>query len=460
MKLSSNLIEDLLNLAFSNKHIFTLLLANLKDQYIHDDDARLIWQEMKRYFHQYDKLPSNGYISQTISNNNKKGKLDGAIDILISIKNTPLPDENAALKALEKYIKQNIFVETYDQMGDEYNKNNKEKAFQIFIEKSKLFNEFTLEDGGFEAIFGDFEERSNERILRQFSNEIQQIPTGWDFIDNTTEGGLWTGETELWLGDSGIGKSKLLVSRGISSSRLGKKVLHVQAEGTRNQCLDNYDACWTGFRYLDLKMGMMDEIKLKNRVKLAEKLLANNKGEILVKVVNKFGGATLSDLRKWVMEAIKQMGGLDHLIVDYLELFGVGDGKKYDFEGGDRTQMTKLARGFKDICVEFNLLGTTVAQSNSIATEILKQPDFVMTRYNIGKHKRFVEPFSYFYTINQTPDERKDGVVRIFEDKLREHPAGKTHLIAQSLSNSRFYDRKRTVEMREKFGYYEEDDEE
>jgi len=110
--------------------------------------------------------------------------------------------------------------------------------------------------------------------------------------------------------------------------------------------------------------------------------------------------------------------------------------------------MNELARDLKDISVEFNLLGTSVAQSSSVNPDLLKQPGFVMTRFNIGKHKRLVEPFSYFLTINQTPDERKSYIARIFADKLREHFTGEgVFRIKQSLKNSRFYDKKKTLQM-------------
>src|SRR5690606_5647692 len=65
----------------------------------------------------------------------------------------------------------------------------------------------------------------------------------------------------------------------------------------------------------------------------------------------------------------------------------------------------------------------------------------VLKRNHLGNAKRKVEPFSYFFTINQSPRERRAQQVRVHAEKLREHIAGDTWRFKQSLKNSRFYDK-------------------
>ena len=52
-----------------------------------------------------------------------------------------------------------------------------------------------------------------------------------------------------------------------------------------------------------------------------------------------------------------------------------------------------------------------------------------------------------FITINQTRDEMKEEVMRLYTDKLRDYKNGDPIHIANNFSCARFYDRKRTLEM-------------
>ena len=49
-----------------------------------------------------------------------------------------------------------------------------------------------------------------------------------------------------------------------------------------------------------------------------------------------------------------------------------------------------------------------------------------------------------FITLNQTRDERKEEVMRLYTDKLRDYKSGDVIKIANNFAYSRFYDRKRT----------------
>ncbi len=69
----------------------------------------------------------------------------------------------------------------------------------------------------------------------------------------------------------------------------------------------------------------------------------------------------------------------------------------------------------------------------------------VLTRFNVAEAKGKVRPADVHLTLNQTRDEKKEQIVRIYEDKVREGPGGNVIVIFQNLARSRFYDRKRTV---------------
>lgn len=456
-KLESSYVKDLLNISLSKMDDFLLISPHLENKFVSDEDYRFIWRKIRIFHNKNNKLPTINYLIQDFSNKNKDEKYDRAIDLLIDLKESIIPESTLVLEGFEKFIKQNHFVEFYDALADLYNKEQQEQAYEAFIDKAKWFDDFSLQSTSFQRIFADWDKRNIERMMDNANRKEIQLPSGFDFIDETTEGGLWTGETELWLGDSGVGKTKLLTSRGMASATRGFNVLHVQIEGKEEQCTANYDANWTSYRYMDIKLGNISSERLSSRSKLAHKMIKNKYGDIYVRTSESFARkVTFGDVRRWLRE-LKRMGiTIHHLIIDYLELMGLSNGNKYDYEGGERKVLDDLAKGFKDICMEFNVLGTTVAQSSNVKAELLNDPNFVMSRHNIGKHKRLIESFSYCLTINQTRIEKQKYIARVYEEKMREHPSGKVHKIKQSLKNSRFYDRRKTIEMLEEDEYEDE----
>lgn len=445
-KLNKSYLLDLLSIAFSKRDNFELIIGVLKPEWLPSEAHQNLVSQAKIQHSMKGSMPTLRVLLQKF-NDDKKTK---ECELITALLENKIPDAEAVIRGLEDFVKQNMFVELYAKLATSYNGNKKEQAYAQFMEGANMFAEFSLFQEGFTMVFKDFSKRNIERLFNQANPKFTTLPTGIDFIDETTEGGLDTGEIELWLGDSGVGKSKLLVTRGIASARRGYVVLHVQIEGTKEQCESNYDACWTGLRFVDIKNGRLREEDFALRNKISKRILEESEGEIFIKTTESFNNKiSFKDLRKWARQIIKQKGVLHHVIIDYLELMKSSNPNNNDFEGGDRVEMGLVAREFKDFCMEFNVLGTTAAQSNSVSPELLKQPSFVITRYNIGKHKRLVEPFSYFFTINQSPDESDASIARIFIDKIREHKAGQTFKIKQNLGCSRFYDRAATIAMLE-----------
>lgn len=447
MKLNEEFLIDLFNYALFSKRNFETILPFLKDSFLPDEYSN-IWSNAKKFYYKHGSQPKLGVLIQNLQNNKNKNtkNLSGQLEILGEMKlREVIDDDQEMLSTFEEFVKQSKFHELHEQLAELYNKGKRPDAYSLLQKGSEDIRNFSLSSGKFEKVFGDFSERS----IRRSSNGAGlafQIPVGIDAIDRDTEGGFFTGETELWLGDSGTGKSKLLVTRGISSARRGYNVLHVQAEGTKDQCFANYDAGWTGARYMDFRMNRVDSSSVIAFSKIAQRLIDMNKGEIFVKCEERFGSISIQQIRRWALELIASGVELHHIIIDYFDLIKI-DGTSYGFEGGEILKQIELGRMLKDLAVELNVLVSTATQSGAIPYDLIKQEDFVLTRYNLGQSKRKFEAFSYFLTINRTPDEASEQICRIYADKFRELPSGQIYRIAQSLGNSRFYDRKRTAEL-------------
>jgi replicative DNA helicase len=446
LNINEDFLAEIIFFSLRKKDNFDLIFDNLEENYIPNDFYKQIWVEIINFKHNFEKVPSLAQISQSfVSSRNKDfAKISGIINRISEIEEV---DEENIINTFEVFIKRNKFIEMYNKTAELFNKNEQDKAYDFFINQTKDFENFSLKEKELPTVFNDFNKRSIEREI-YFNNSKQiQIPTGIDMIDNDTHGGFWTAETELWLGDSGAGKTKLLVSRGIASARRGISVLHVQAEGTEEQCFTNYDACWTGARYIDIKMNNLDDLKINSYSKLSKQLINQKKSDIHVLVGKRYGEISIPEIKRRLRKLKNKGIVIKHVIIDYMDLIVLSDGKKYDYDGGERIKQLQIARELKNIAMEFDCLVTTATQSHTINPQLLNSPDFVITRFNLGTATRKVEPFSYFLTINRTKDEADAEICRVHADKYRELKSGQTHYIAQNLGASRFYDKVKTASM-------------
>ena len=179
------------------------------------------------------------------------------------------------------------------------------------------------------------------------------------------------------------------------------------------------------------------------------------KNDIFVFSCEEWGGMSLLDVRNHCKEIERKYGKIGCIIIDYLELLEVGDGIRYS-PGDERHRQQKLAKGMKTLAMEFNAVVHTATQANDISPEERNDPEFVITRSNLNEDRGKTRPFDYLFTLNNTIDERKENFMRIYVDKAREHKGDQVIHICNNFARSRFYDRKRTLELADTWD--EEDD--
>ena len=109
--------------------------------------------------------------------------------------------------------------------------------------------------------------------LRMSETARETITTGWEVVDDLTNGGMGPGELGVIISSAGGGKSWCLASLGKSAMQQGKNVLHYTME--LNECYVGlrYDSCFTGVPFQDI---IEHEEQVKNTV-------ANIKGKLLIK---------------------------------------------------------------------------------------------------------------------------------------------------------------------------------
>lgn len=444
--LTEDFILELFNTAFRKDDVFELLIQHLKFSYLSHEYEKKFWKQCVTNYTLTGKVPSLSVLQAEFR---KENEVRGFI---ADIKKADPKDYTELITQFQVYIKESKFVEIYETAADYYNKNDFDSAFKTFSDGAEYISNFSIKDKTFEKVFGGFETR---QAARRSVERKSKIPFFIDKLDEYTKGGAEPGETVMAMAESGIGKSQWLYHWAISAARYGKKVLIVQIEGTKQQATDRLDSAWTGILYHDMKMGTFGRNKVDHEKEARlKRILGKIPGEVYVEASEKYGSINEIDLRNLVRDAKKLYGQIDLVLVDYLELMSVVGEDKFG-PAHERHRQQKIGRAMKEIAMEEKVVMGTVTQASNLSSELKKNPNFVMTREYLSEDKGKIRPFDFFFTFNQTYDEMKHTdeqgvlrpIIRIYMDKARDYWSGQTITIVTSFKNSRFYDRKSTINL-------------
>lgn len=447
MELSQNFLYELFFLFFRKKSVLDICVKHLQYHYLPSESYKKIWKYIRDFYLSNNKLPSIGIVSQAYLTDKDSKDIN---EILSRIREAKLIDENDAYNQLEEYIKDVMSLEFYDEFQDLYLDGKKDEARQYMLKMSEKISDFSIKTGTdyYSKIFANFGNRNRERILNKSKgyNLKNKVPFSIDEIDDITNGGMDVGETSCMLARSGAGKTKFLRWQGIGAVRRGMKVLHIQAEGSKQACLDGYDATWTAVLMNDLKEGSIPFYRYNKLKTIVEGILTKGV-DIYVHAFEQFNSGTMSDVRILASDFVKQYGDIDLILIDYLERLEPGDGIRYSKSSyeGEKMRRSSIADKMVNLALEFNTRISTATQISDIDPKLLNDPEWVMTRHNISMAKNLAEPFSYFFTFNQTSDEKKKGIARIYCDKIRYYEGNQVIKIYQNYNFDKFYDRNMTL---------------
>ncbi len=446
--LNEQFLNELLSMCMRKKDLVEVCIQHMKFQYIKSEPYKEIWSVIRNHYINNGDIPSYGIVYQSIQSSMGK-KANTALSVLSEVKSTSIVDSDELLKKLDQFIRDAMSVDFFNEFGDRYNSGDRDGARDMLKKFSESLNSFSIIGNTriVERIFQDFDERTHERAYNfeiGRSKKPKKIPFSIDGMDALSEGGMDVGDMFCGILRSGGGKTRLLRHVGVGAVRRGFNVLHLQAEGTKEKCLEGYDQTWTALLMSDISKGSISPEKYSE----LRRVVSHMKGlgsDIYVHAFEQFGGASVNDMRNIALELLKKLPAIDLILGDYLELFDPSDGIKYR-PNDERHRRLSTANKMKNLCVEINTRLGTCTQANDIPVKLLDDPDYVMTRSNVSECKGLVNPFSFYFSGNQTRDEYNEGVMRIYLDKMRDYKADKLVKIYQNYDYNRFYDRRRTLQ--------------
>lgn len=438
--LHSEFIVELCKTCLTNSRILELCAKELKFQYLENEPQKKVFKYLYETYDVTKTTPTVGVIGQEFVENSD------VIAFLAQVKKaSKIENDQLLSEQLCEHIKKIRFKDLIETSVELYNKQEREKAYALIQTEAEKIANFSFTNKIYGTVFRDYEAREMEREKRAQVEEgdaLDKIPFGIHQLDEDTKGGMKRGTSTLFMARSGGGKSTVLRWLGLHNARLGSKVVHFQLEGSESDCYDLYDSAWTGVMTEDMALG---NIKPEHKAKIykARRDVLIKGGEIYVYASETFNSMNLEDARQILLDIVAEIGQIDLVIFDYMELCEVRG--SFSGESGERRRRKKVGDSMTNIAVEFNCAVATGTQANDIPPKDYENPDFRLTRHNLSEFKGALQPFSYFLTINQTSEQKENNIAVLYEDKFRHYKSGRSIMIKQALDRGRFYDSKATI---------------
>ncbi len=253
VELSKDFVHELYKICLKKPSILKIADKFVKYQYLPGEEYKLVWRSIINYYDVNGTSITVGIISQTYIHN------DRVQTVLSRIKSAELLGEDECIVQLKEFIRLNLFIDSYDKIGELYSKGDKDSAIALLKESYEELESFSIKSKiKHVEIISTLPDRLAQRKIDALDvkPEDQKLPTGIPVFDSQIGGGIDKGDTLCLLAGSGVGKSKFLKWVGISNVRRGSKILHIQLEGSEEEAVDTYDAGITGIQLSNLEKGL------------------------------------------------------------------------------------------------------------------------------------------------------------------------------------------------------------
>jgi replicative DNA helicase len=339
--------------------------------------------------------------------------------------------------SVEEFVKRSIFVDVFEKSGKLFNLEKTKESFAEMMQGVDKISHVSLREDEYEYLFRDFDKRLLEREQLINSHKLFRVPTGIFTLDKLTGGGPGVGELCYWMGDAKSGKSFALTHIGVSAVKRYFPVLHIQLEGTKRQCSDRYDACFSGSFYDDVKNSNMPKEFIEKMKKVASK---RKYRDLIIKHYNDYDSCDILDIERDLINLRNSGIDIKLVIIDYFDLLRSRKGYRFEEE---RFRQMQNARDLKVFAMKNEVVVWTATQTNRSIDD--EDPDFILTSKNVAEDYNKIRILDLLCTINRTSAEAKKNVCRIFFDMYRDNVSKRLFRIRQDLDRSRFYIKKSKI---------------
>jgi len=316
----------------------------LDEKHYDSDSLKWVVKECKKYYDEYRKcITLDVFKVKTSEVENDVLKLSIVENLKEVFRHLESPDldfiEDKALDFFKNQTLKNAIIQSVDIME------SKGDFEQIKRLVDDALNAGTERNIGHEYI---------EHIEDRYSETAREtVPTGWDVIDDLTQGGLGGGELGVIVAPAGVGKTWVLAAIGANSMKRGRHIVHYSLELNEAYVGLRYDSIFTGIANQNLKYHK-DDVQTE-----MEKL----KGDLVIKYYPT-KSASVNTLSAHLKRITTLGTEVDMVVVDYADIL--------KDTGGSREVRHALGNIYEDLrglAGEFQIPVWTASQANRSALD-------------------------------------------------------------------------------------------
>tara|TARA_A100001201_G_scaffold6509_1_gene10781 strand:- start:341 stop:1693 length:1353 start_codon:yes stop_codon:yes gene_type:complete len=193
-----------------------------------------------------------------------------------------------------------------------------------------------------------------EHIEDRYSETARTtISTGWEVIDELTQGGLGGGELGVIVAPAGVGKTWVLAAIGANAMKTGKHIVHYSLELNESYVGLRYDSIFTGIANQNLKYHKED----------VQGQMEKLKGDLVIKYFPT-KTASVNTLSAHLKRIINLGTKVDMVVVDYADILkDTGNSREV------RHALGNIYEDLRGLAGEFEIPIWTASQANRSALD-------------------------------------------------------------------------------------------
>lgn len=265
---------------------------------------------------------------------------------------------------------------------------------------------------------------------------IKFVPTGFKDLDKLLAGGMTSPDLYIIAGRPGTGKTALLVSMAKNAAEAKKKIAIFSLEMKNSQIAMRLISQVAGISYDKQKSGNLSAEEWEKFTQATETLADPEQYPI---IINDLPSISISKIRQELRRMKEAMGGLDLVIIDYIQLGGV-DGK---YDRRDQ-EIGEITRGLKSIAKEFDIPVFAAAQLSRAVEQRSEKKPILSDLRESGDIEQDADVVMFIYRPNQFAQDETKYEAEIIVAKHRNGAVGSIDLVYMA-NLTRFENAKVTV---------------
>lgn len=420
--LDAQLLDDIFALALDDNEACWIFCERCRASFFPQEDAKIygkIFDSFVRLWEECGKKepPAISAIKNSFAQDKDRKQLHRVCDYIAD--HRVRGDAKSVIQEFVDFIKKVEFAIAFKESQKLYNSGETKNAIKRMRKFVSWEEDFVIEDGDFYEVGAAFAKTHSDNYREQQANK--GLPTVNRFYINSLDvanmGRSLRTQLTYILAPTGRGKSHAARWIGSQAYKDGLDVLHIQLEGSKQECIDAYEAAITGCDQYRFSIGGLTPEEIED----AEEELKAFHGRVFVKSFQRFNvSITTVKVEEEIKKFQKKYSKLpDILIVDSADLLSSSKRFKVNDDKSKRADQIAVSQDLKDLAGDYKMWVVATYQSTIEDQKLLNDENFVLTEYNCAEAKGVSRALTHLLTLNQSSNEKKEQRMRINVAKAR-----------------------------------------